>query len=70
MAAHSFGGLTVEKIAGRLIDDCQISGTAWTIEGRDGSAAVSARISGVMMSRYDATFRPLIASNVARRSAS
>lgn len=61
VAAHPFSGLNVEKIAGRLIDDCQVSGTVWTIEGREGSASVSVRISGTMLSRYDATFRPLIA---------
>ena len=58
-ASSLLSGLTLEKIPGRLIDDCQITGSTWTIEGHAGTAAVSVRISGSMISRFDSYFRPL-----------
>ncbi len=62
VAASRFAGLKIEKLAGRLIDDCDISGTTWTVEGHEGLASVSVRISGSMISRHDSYFRPLIES--------
>ena len=58
-ASSSMTGLTLEKIPGRLIDDCQIAGSTWTIEGHEGTAAIGVRISGSMISRFDSYFRPL-----------
>ncbi len=60
VASSSVAALTFEKIPGRLIDDCQISGSTWTIEDREGTAALGVRISGSIISRYDSYFRPLI----------
>jgi hypothetical protein len=60
VAASRFADLKTAKLAGRLIDDCELSGNAWSVEGRDGNASISARISGSMMSRHDSYFRPLM----------
>lgn len=62
VAASRFAELKVEKLAGRLIDDCEVSGNAWTVKGHAGNASVSARIAGSMISRHDTYFRPLIES--------
>lgn len=66
VASSSVTALTLEKIPGRLIDDCQISGTQWTVERQEGAAAISVRISGSMISRFDSYFRPLYSSQPAR----
>ncbi len=60
VATSRFAKLKIQKLAGRMIDDCEVSGTAWKVEGRDGCASLSVRISGSMMSRHDSYFRPLI----------
>ena len=60
VAASRFAELKIEKLAGRLINDCEVSGLAWTVEGREGNASISVRISGSMISRHDSYFRPLI----------
>ena len=60
VAANPGTGLKLEKIPGRLIDDCEVSGTTWIVEGREGFASLSVRVSGSMMSRYDSYFHPLI----------
>ena len=60
VAANPGTDLKLEKIPGRLIDDCEVSGTTWIVEGREGFASLSVRISGSMMSRYDSYFHPLI----------
>ncbi len=60
IAASRFAELKIEKLAGRLIDDCEVSGTAWIVEGHAGNASISARIAGSMISRHDTYFRPLI----------
>ena len=59
VATSPFAGLRIEKLAGRLIDDCKVSSDAWVVEGHDGFVSLSARISGSMMSRHDSYFRPL-----------
>ena len=66
VASSSVTALTLEKIPGRLIDDCQISGTQWTVERQEGAAAISVRISGSMISRFDSYFRPLYSTQPAR----
>ena len=60
VAASHFAGLKIEKLAGRLIDDCEVSGSAWSVEGHAGHASISVRIAGSMISRHDTYFRPLI----------
>lgn len=62
VATSRFSELKTEKLAGRLIDDCQVSGNDWSVEGHEGHAAISVRISGSMISRHDSYFRPLIAT--------
>ncbi|MFM9960648.1 MAG: hypothetical protein ACKV2Q_05425 [Planctomycetaceae bacterium] len=60
VATSRFTGLKTEKLAGRLIDDCEVSGNVWSVEGREGTASIRVRISGSMLSRHDSYFRPLI----------
>lgn len=66
VASSSFAAVALEKIPGRLIDDCQISGQQWTVEGYEGLAAISVRVSGSMISRFDSYFRPLYSTQPAR----
>jgi hypothetical protein len=66
VASCSQTELMLEKIPGRLIDDCQITGSTWTVAGHAGNTAISVRVSGSIISRFDSYFRPLFSTQSAR----
>lgn len=53
-------GLSIEKVDGRLIDDCRLTGNQWTIPGLADAQSITMSISGAVMVRFDTYFRPLV----------
>lgn len=60
VAASPLTGLSIEKVDRRLIDECRLIGSQWTIPGFVTPQTVSVTMGGAVMTRYDTYFRPLL----------